>query len=99
MDKITETVVASYDDVVRTHAGHDRDGVPAAVVAEATRALLFHRVTTIVPRVMVVDFHAFREARGLPADPDATLATDAYLEAFGPDELERWFIALLIPKS
>ncbi|WP_028474167.1 DUF4135 domain-containing protein [Nocardioides alkalitolerans] len=91
MDKITETVVASYDDVVRTHAGHDRDGVPAAVVAEATRALLFHRVTTIVPRVMVVDFHAFREARGLPADPDATLATDAYLEAFGPDELERWF--------
>jgi len=91
MDKITETIVATYDERLRAVVEQDRPGVPDPVVLEAARTLLFRRVSVLVPRVMVVDFHAYRERLGLPADPASSLATEAYLQDFGPEAVDRWF--------
>ncbi|MDF9717198.1 DUF4135 domain-containing protein [Nocardioides sp. ChNu-99] len=105
MDTITETVVdvlapvlhrelaasSSTDGTDGTGPRGERAGVPDAVVHDAARALLLARVASLVSRVTVVEFHAFREARGWPADPASTRAMEAWTAGFDAAEVAGWF--------
>lgn len=57
------------------------------------------RLEGVMTRVVVWDFHRFREGMGLPADVDSSKAWDAYVGGAGPRYLDRWFqIFPLLPR-
>ncbi|MGL5867323.1 MAG: DUF4135 domain-containing protein [Dermatophilaceae bacterium] len=89
MDKVIQAVVDHLDDdlgaAVRPVPGLERE-----VLVRSARECLAHRMTLLLPRVFVVEFHRARQAWGLPADRVATVATRRYLDQLGPGTVAAW---------
>lgn len=89
MDKVTAAVVDCYADVLDAFlAEHDADLRP--LLRDATERTIADRLRLVITRVFVVEFHRFRRAQGLPADPGSTVAIDRYLAGFDAGTIGAW---------
>jgi lantibiotic modifying enzyme len=89
MDDVSAAFVARYEHEI-DRAVQTGTSVSPAVARSALHRCIERRLLPLVPRVLVVEFHAFRESLGLPVDSSSDVAWKAFLERLGPDEVTHW---------
>lgn len=90
MDKVTAAFLARYRGTIDV-AGSSLPGDRAHVVVSAIEQAVATRLAPLLPRVFVVDFHAYRRSVGLPADPTSDVAVSRYTSTFDAAVVARWF--------
>lgn len=82
------SVLEAADDAVGEPLAASADPV---LVHDALEAELSQVLQHLLARVCVVEFHHFRQRRGLPVDTTSTSAFDAFVNGFDADTVTDWF--------